>query len=274
MSSEEGVTIVLSPVQMAAVLTQGDISSSETLSNRIFGGLKVLGGVLELLGAGVLCLAPEPTMATKAGCVIVGVHGSDTTAAGFTQMVSGRVRNTLTQQTATALAKILGANDRTAKNIGLTVDIAVPIGALTVGMLKIASVQAGRINLVAHEAIAGSRVGGHTIARHVGRSEAQLRARLAAQTRIPAASTFSTLKGAEQVISQGLKMHASQIIAWTRSAQAGSKLAFTYQSSSVVGQGVIRSSGQLVNMTKIRIVLKYETYNKMPYYVLTAFPIP
>jgi len=50
--NEDGLTIALSPVQMAAILTNGNISSQATISNRLWGGAKVLGGVLELLGAG------------------------------------------------------------------------------------------------------------------------------------------------------------------------------------------------------------------------------
>jgi hypothetical protein len=69
---EEGVRVVLSSVQLAAVLTQESISESATLSNRMWGGLKLVGGVLELAGAGVLCVAPEPMMVSKAGCVILG----------------------------------------------------------------------------------------------------------------------------------------------------------------------------------------------------------
>jgi len=194
--------------------------------------------------------------------------------AGLTQIWTGRVQTTLTEKTATALAKIMGADDKTAQDIGLTVDIAVPIAGLTAGMIRIASIQGGRFSLAAHEAMAGSRVGGHTISRHIGLSEAELRARLVTQARIPAASTFSTLKIAEQVISKTLSLQSARIITWSQTARRGSKLVLVSNSGRTVGQGVIRSSGRLVNMNKIRIVLKYETYNNMPYYILTAFPIP
>ncbi len=272
--SEDGLTIALSPVQMAAILTQSSISTQATLSNRLWGGAKVLGGILELIGAGALCLTPEPTMATKAGCVVVGVHGSDTTSAGLTQIWTGRVQTTLTQRSATALAKLMGADPKTATDIGLAVDIAVPIGGLTAGMIRIGSIQSGRISLATHEAVAGSRLGGHTISRHIGKSEAELRARLLAQPRIPAASTFTSLTIAEVVISKALAKHAAQIIAWSKTASRGSKLALDHVAGRVVGQGVVRASGNLVKMKKLRIVLKYETYNNKPYYILTAFPIP
>ena len=76
----EGMTIALTPVQMAAVLNDQDIPESASWSNRLWGGVSLVGGVVELVGAGVLCVAPEPTMVTKAGCVVLGVHSFDTMA--------------------------------------------------------------------------------------------------------------------------------------------------------------------------------------------------
>jgi len=54
MTQEEGIRLVLSPVQMAAVLTNESLSEAETLTNRLWGGLRVVGGLVELVGAGVL----------------------------------------------------------------------------------------------------------------------------------------------------------------------------------------------------------------------------
>ncbi|NUX98391.1 hypothetical protein G5S42_01255 [Paraburkholderia sp. JPY169] len=51
----EGVKVVLSAPQLAAVLSRQSISQSEMLSNRLWGGLQVVGGVLEMVGAGALC---------------------------------------------------------------------------------------------------------------------------------------------------------------------------------------------------------------------------
>ena len=42
----------------------------------------------------------------------------------------------------------------------------------------------------------------------------------------------------------------------------------------MIGQTVLRSTNQLTQVSRVQIVLKFETYNGMPYYVLTAFPIP
>ncbi|NIF77980.1 hypothetical protein F3J20_11320 [Paraburkholderia sp. Cy-641] len=92
MSNEDssGVSVVLSAPQLAAVLARQSISQAEMLSNRLWGGLQIVGGALEMVGAGALCVLPEPTMASKAGCIVFGVHDSDTAAAGLRQAWTGQ----------------------------------------------------------------------------------------------------------------------------------------------------------------------------------------
>jgi len=277
MTQEEaaGIRVVLSPVQLAAVLADDSVSEDATWTNRLWGGLQLVGGVAELAGAGVLCLAPEPTMASKVGCVVFGAHGADTTAAGARQIRSGRDIQSLTHSGTAALATALGASPGTAHAIGMTVDIAVPFAvAGWVGAARVASIRAGRISLLQHEAQAGSRLGGHTILKHVGKTETELRARLAAERDIKAASSFTTLGQAERAISSGLHANANRIQAWARGAGtgAGRFLVIVHDGGSVIGQTVPRLSNQLRQTSKIQIVLKLETYNNMPYYILTAFP--
>lgn len=77
MDNENGIVIAMSPVQMAAALSDRSISEGETLSNRLFGGLGLAGGVVEMFGAGIMCVVPEPSMLTKVGCVVVGTHSLD-----------------------------------------------------------------------------------------------------------------------------------------------------------------------------------------------------
>lgn len=43
---------MLSPVQMAALLSDKSVSEGGTLSNRLYGGLGLAGGIVELFGAG------------------------------------------------------------------------------------------------------------------------------------------------------------------------------------------------------------------------------
>lgn len=40
---DDGIKIVISPVQLAAVLTDSSVTDGETLSNRLYGGLGLVG---------------------------------------------------------------------------------------------------------------------------------------------------------------------------------------------------------------------------------------
>jgi hypothetical protein len=182
-ADEEGVRVVLSAAQLATIVAGESLDEHATLSNRLWGGLRLVGGTLELVGAGALCVAPEPTMASKAGCVVFGLHGADTVATGARQVWTGYDTADLTQAGASKLARTMGVDPATAERIGLAVDIGVPLAmSAWLGASRIAAIRGGRIKLVEHEAANGSRLGGHTIAKHVGKTEAELRGRLAVQS--------------------------------------------------------------------------------------------
>jgi hypothetical protein len=271
---ENGLTVVLSPVQLAAVMSGQAISEGETAANRVFGGLRMLAGTLEMVGAGALVLVPEPTLATKVGGVALATHGVDNTWAGFWQLWTGVPQRSLTEESAAKLAQALGASPETAETIGTGVDIAVPL-VLTLGLggARIAAIRGGRLVLAEQEAAQGSRLGGHTILKHVGKTEAELRARLLSETYVPVASTFTSLEVAERTLYQGIRANASAIEQWARFAAPGAKQPFFYTArGGPVGMGVVRATNQLVRLSKVRIVLKMERYNGKLYYILTAFP--
>jgi hypothetical protein len=279
--TEQGLTIAFSPVQLAAILAGESISEDTAITNRVWGTFKTLGGVLELVGAGVLCLAPEPTGTTKVGCVFMGVHGADVASTGLHELWTGRSTATLTNQGVRKGAETLGASPSTANGIALTIDVAVPaLFTARLGAMRIEAIRSGRLRLLAHEAAPGTKLGGHTIARHVGQTEAQLRARLDAMTKsglgTKAVSSFKDLGTAERAVSQALKTNAESIKTWAKlAANHGKKLALPiHDCSDVIGHGVLRESGKLAAMRKVQVVLKYQSYNGMPYYVLTAFPVP
>jgi hypothetical protein len=268
-SGDEDLEIVLSPIQLAAILEGGTIGEAETQSNRLGGGVKLLFGAIELVGAAALLLVPEPTMVTKAGGIVLGAHGTDTASAGIRQLWSGREQTTLTAQAAAAAARSMGVDPDSAVTVGTAVDIAVPLIAGFAGAARLAAVRAGRISLATEEA-----AGGHTIARHVGRTEAQLRARLVAQTGIPAASTFRTLAEAEEIVSAGLRANAVAIKNWASSAGVGARLALSYDAAKTIGHGVIRATGNLQDMSKITIVLQKVASGKKIFFILTSYPKP
>ncbi|MGF6481496.1 hypothetical protein QFZ91_003659 [Paraburkholderia sp. JPY419] len=208
-------------------------------------------------------------MASKAGCIVFGVHGSDSKAAGLRQVWTGRDTATLTQRGATKLAEAMRASPDIANNIGLSLDIAVPFGfAGSIRAARAARVTMGRIRLNMHEAKAGSRIGGHTLLKHVGRTEAQLRERLRLEPTKRVVTSFVNLEEAEWAISETMRANALLIKAWTKAPREPLRL--KKDVGRKVGYALIRKTDTLVDSSKVWVVLKYETYNGMPYYILTA----
>lgn len=270
----DGVRVVMSPVQLVAVLTGQSIDSGATMTNRLWGGLQLVGGVLEMFGAAALCVLPEPTGASKAGCIVFGAHGSDVAAAGLRQVWTGRDTATLTQQGVTKLAEVMKASPDEANKIGLSLEIGVGFGVA--GMLKaarVSSVTLGRISLAQHEAeTATARIGGHTIRKHIGRTDAELRARLQAEPRRDAVSTFTNLRLAEWAISRVMRANAPRIEDWAK-ASPRRTLILTENVGRSVGRVLLRETNKIKEGGRVLVVLKYETYKGMPYYVLTAYVV-
>lgn len=127
MNTEDGIEIVLTPLQLAAVLEAETIEESATFTNRLWGGVTLVAGALELIGGAALLLVPEPTTITKITGGSLGLHGLDTASTGIMQVVSGRTKTTLTSQAVEATANYLGSDQKLASQIGTAVNIGVPL---------------------------------------------------------------------------------------------------------------------------------------------------
>lgn len=115
-------------------------------------------------------------------------------------------------QIAVSAARELGADEDTALNIGMTVDIAVPLGfAAAIGAVRVAAIKAGRIKLIQHESVTGLKPGGHTLANHVGKTDGELLARFEKNKRLVMSSTFKDLNVAENVISRAIYLNRANI---------------------------------------------------------------
>lgn len=272
MNEDSSINIVLTPVQLAAILQGESISNEATLSNRMWGGLTLVGGVLEMVGGAALCVVPEPTGATKLGCVLLGAHGSDTAATGLHEVWTGQQTRSLTDRGLTELAAKLGATPGSGKTLGIAVDLAVPIGfAGAVKAARVSSIVAGRIYLSRHEASLLGGLGGHTIAKHVGKTKAFLEARLQAEPWLHRVSTFHSIEAAEIAVNGIMRRNAERVSEWARLASNGEKLPLREVVAEDLGVVLVRGSAQLVRGTKVLVTLKKQTYNGMPYFVLTAY---
>jgi hypothetical protein len=272
-SDGDGLRIVLTPLQLAALMRGETITQPETAGNHLFtrliGGAELIGGALELAGAAGLFLTPEPTMLTKGGGVILGANGLDNAGTGFYQLWTGSARTTLTQQGAAAAARLMGASPGTANTVGIVLDIAVPlVVAGGIGAVRALSIRGGLIDLAAEEA-----AGGHTIARHVAKDDAFLLNRLATESAIPAAGTFASLREAEQVVSDALRANQVAITQWAASG-VQKTLPLTYQAGRDIGTVILRGTTAPRAAQAVRIVLRRTTIAQKVYFVLTAYPMP
>jgi len=277
-SQEEEFRVVLSYAQMAAILEHQSLSAAEIASNRIFGGLRVVGGIIELAGAGVLCALPEPTMISKMGCVAMGGHASDQLAAGTAQLLSGETTASYAYKSGQAIAAGLGASAETGQVIGLAGEFAVPLSTASLyAAFRVSSVQAGkmRLNVSERPLHAPKKLGGgHAYGLHVGKSLEFVQKRAQKMPNAESISTFSNAEIAEWAVSQALQMNKLKIVLMSKFKARSSVYTIEASLGQVVGWGIRpRFPQATIQMTRVRVVIKFEEFNNMPMYVLTAFPI-
>jgi hypothetical protein len=119
--------------------------------------------------------------------------------------------------------------------------------------------------LAAHEAR-----GGHLIAKHVGRSEAQLRERLDSEPHVPIASTFPDRATAESAASSVLKTKKKEIENFLSDTLEKSLL-LQQSFPSPVGVGVIRKTGKLEPLSVVTLVLRKSNKSPTGYNLHTGF---
>ena len=117
------------------------------------------------------------------------------------------------------------------------------------------------------------RRGGHTLARHVGLSDDDLRERLSREKRIAAASTWTDRRVAEQVVGETLARFADRVRGWTRRTGSRANLALDYRGSSqrVLGRSLRRGRSRVEACTDAVVVLKWRE-SEIDFFVLTAYP--
>ena len=124
-----------------------------------------------------------------------------------------------------------------------------------------------KINLHAHE-----QAGGHTLARHVGKSSAWLQSRLLNEPMIPMASSFADVITAEMYIDAALQANAGSMASWLHNNSPRVQ-SFDYDAGLNVGYGYVRGFPAPQLMRKLRVVVRLSVGPTKPYVVLTAFPI-
>lgn len=113
-------------------------------------------------------------------------------------------------------------------------------------------------------------LGGHTLARHVGRNDEQLAQRLRKERNISAASTWTDREIAEETVAAGLRAEQARIERWLRRGERRPNLALHYIAGRTVGRSLRRDASESVPCTNAVIVL--HAYGPDGFYVLTTYP--
>jgi hypothetical protein len=112
--------------------------------------------------------------------------------------------------------------------------------------------------------------GGHTLKKHVGRTDEQLRERLREEHNISAASTWNDREAAETTVSEALRHERGRMEAWMRRGYPRANLALHYDAGRVIGRSLRRGDTQTVDCTSSVIVLRAD--GPATFFVLTTYP--
>ena len=115
--------------------------------------------------------------------------------------------------------------------------------------------------------------GGHTLARHVGRTDAQLRQRLRDQPNISAASTYPDRDTAELVVGRILELQADRVRSWAR--RRGSRPNLAVRVADLRGPPVgrvLERGGRTPRPARGAVVVLRWDLRAGSFYVLTSYP--
>jgi Bacterial CdiA-CT RNAse A domain len=117
---------------------------------------------------------------------------------------------------------------------------------------------------------ADQRRGGHTLKRHVGKSDAELRTRLAAEANISAASTYSDKATAEAAVGEAIGTNHPRINQWLHRSGGHPNLVLDYDGHQPLGRSLRRGESTPKPCSHSVVVLKWVSSDD--FVVLTSYP--
>jgi len=114
--------------------------------------------------------------------------------------------------------------------------------------------------------------GGHTLRKHIGRSDDELRQRLRHEHNIAAASTWSDRETAERAVGSAIEQNRGKIDRWLNRDGGHPNLVIDYDGdpSHPIGRTLRRDADRTEPCSHATIVLKWTGPNG--FYVLTSYP--
>lgn len=115
------------------------------------------------------------------------------------------------------------------------------------------------------------RRGGHTLERHVGLSDDDLRARLRREPRISAASTWTDRDTAERSVAAALAREGLRVERWLAREGPRPNLALDWEAGAPIGRSLRRGSRTVATVACATVVLRWSTRDD-DFHVLTSYP--
>jgi hypothetical protein len=112
--------------------------------------------------------------------------------------------------------------------------------------------------------------GGHTLSRHVARTDEQLRERLRKEQNISAASTWMDRQVAEETVAAAIRLERKRIDSWMSRGERRTNLALHFEAGHTIGRSLRRDTGEAVPCTSAVVVLRADGPDG--FYVLTTYP--
>jgi hypothetical protein len=112
--------------------------------------------------------------------------------------------------------------------------------------------------------------GGHTLDKHVGRSDEDLRERLNRERNISAASTWSDREVAEKTVGEALRSEQGKIRRWEARGYPRTNLALHFDAGRVIGRSMRHGDSSSSPCSQAVVVLKADGPDS--FYVLTTYP--
>jgi hypothetical protein len=116
-------------------------------------------------------------------------------------------------------------------------------------------------------------MGGHTLARHVGKTDADLADRLRREPEISSASTYTDRRIAERTVAAALASADGKLASWQRRSGRRPNLVlhFIDPSRQPLGRSLSRGRQASVSCDRVLVVLRWDERSGR-FYVLTSYP--
>lgn len=114
-------------------------------------------------------------------------------------------------------------------------------------------------------------MGGHTLARHVGKTDDELRGRLRREPDISSASTYADRATAEAVVGAALSLAPRSFDFWRRRAGRRPNFVLHFTADHVIGRSMARGRVEAAPCEDALVVLRWDD-RRQAFYVLTSYP--